>query len=449
MKVKIPFFNLLITLVFVHCIDAQEVLKIMNRYVLIDMNRSGLFSVGDKCSLYRPAFTGDIKTGTVEIVTFRQGKCAAKIISVDVPGGIQVGDYLQKDEADLDYLYQHAPSESSVNSAYNYHSADSQYPIKKNNTLAYIAAGAGLGMLAFGYYSQDRADNTYLNYEKTYNSDDADALYNKTVKLDKQSQISYGIGGAALAFGLFKLIADNVSRSEQSAAFADKPQSIYFATKPNNLVGSACAGFKLGNFVPFMGLDFIWLSVTGDFAYDGQRFWPSSSLHYSSVENIKVDFNGQSSLFIPHFGLKCFLSAKQIKPYLCASYFYSIPKVNFHATWERDTYDLDNIFDNEFIDYDHERETYDFEDIDEDIKDGISDLLHFYGITIGGGGEYYLSKHFSFGGEYGIRMFFNKVSFTHEETKAEPTDIYEKEWDSALMASFKINYAVACLNFYF
>jgi hypothetical protein len=65
-----------------------------------------------------------------------------------------------------------------------------------------------------------------------------------------------------------------------------------------------------------------------------------------------------------------------------------------------------------------------------------------------------ISEHFSVGGEYGFRLFFNKIKYHDEESSSygDPEyyySSYQNKWEDELSLTLKMNYAVVALNFYF
>lgn len=93
------FLKLFIMLVFLcwcHNAYAQNIIKIVKQFVLINNvdEFSGL-SVGDRLPVFRTTGSGNVsRVGEVQIVKFVKGKCAAKIVSESRNMKIAVGDYI-------------------------------------------------------------------------------------------------------------------------------------------------------------------------------------------------------------------------------------------------------------------------------------------------------------------------------------------------------------------
>jgi hypothetical protein len=190
----------------------------------------------------------------------------------------------------------------------------------------------------------------------------------------------------------------------------------------------------------------MWLSVSGNYSeedYDEYYdYYYDIYYEHRSIESTEID--ASAFILIPHFGIKFLMGSRDVKPFLFGNVFFSIPSV----TAESKTRDEEWTYVNDqLVDHEINRDT---DELDDETKDLVNDILGFWGITLGGGAEYFFSENFSIGGEFGVRLIFNTVEYsdkTHEEYG--PNDSYTEEIDSEISASFKVSYAVFTLNYYF
>jgi len=143
-------------------------------------------------------------------VTFRQGKCAAKVIQEKSGYRINKGDYIQQGQgSDLDFLF--GESEPDLNQSRQSRTAHQAGSGRTSHTLSYVLIGTGVASLGYGYYTYGQANSYYDKYEATGNYNEAVKYYNKTIDYDKSAQIYAGIGGGLIAIGVMKIILSNRS----------------------------------------------------------------------------------------------------------------------------------------------------------------------------------------------------------------------------------------------
>ncbi|MBN2000284.1 sigma-70 family RNA polymerase sigma factor [candidate division KSB1 bacterium] len=221
-----------------------------------------------------------------------------------------------------------------------------------------------------------------------------------------------------------------------------------FGIKPGNTVNSAYFGLKMDNLVPMVGVDVVWLTASGKYTDTSEDQWNSyyDGTNYKQKTVSSIDMEGSALLLIPHIGAKYFLGSGDVKPYFFGNAFFSMPSVKMESSWKDESWYYE---DNRQVDHDTDKGS---EDLDEETEDIIKDVLGFWGITIGGGAEYFFSERFSIGGEYGIRLLFNSVNISGESGDSDPNGYgqsYRNEWEGELSASLRVTYAVVSLNFYF
>jgi hypothetical protein len=217
-----------------------------------------------------------------------------------------------------------------------------------------------------------------------------------------------------------------------------------FGVKPGNTINSAYFGYKFGNIVPMVGADILWLSASGTYTDENvDRYYDDYDdvwREHRSVESVSID--GEAFLVMPHLGGKLYFGSKDVKPYLYANFFFSIPSVKAEAESKDESW---YYYDGELIDYYVE----DAESLSKEYKDLIEDVLGFWGITLGGGAEYFFGEHFSVGGEYGIRIIANSIDQSSTTDEDYGTESYTEQVDTEVSASVKVSYAIVTLNYHF
>jgi len=219
-----------------------------------------------------------------------------------------------------------------------------------------------------------------------------------------------------------------------------------FGVKPGSTINSAYLGLKINMLVPFFGVDMFGISASGKYSDTDYNYyysnWSNTTYEWRSIET--TEFSGSAFLLIPHFGAKLYLGTQNVRPYFFGNVFFSKPSVNAEAKWKEEWWEYEN---GHLVDHDIDSDS---EELEDKTKETIEDVLNFWGITFGGGAEYFFSEHFSIGGEYGIRLLFNKIEYSEENQDSyRPDDSYSEKWEGEASACFKVSYAVFTLNYYF
>ena len=81
---------------------------------------------------------------------------------------------------------------------------------RPSNLISYSTFGAGVLTVGLGFLFHNQANSRYEEYEAATTTEDADRLYDETIKLDKRSKISFGVGGGLVAFGAVYYILNRV-----------------------------------------------------------------------------------------------------------------------------------------------------------------------------------------------------------------------------------------------
>jgi hypothetical protein len=217
-----------------------------------------------------------------------------------------------------------------------------------------------------------------------------------------------------------------------------------FGIKPGMTMQTSYFGFTAGRFLPYASMDMLWMSVKMTETRSSHDTYYGNTYDYWEEQT----FKGKAVLFIPHFGAKWFVHGASrsdgLRAYLNADLYLSIPSVSGEEekSW-RQTY-------NGQTESGHWSKK-----MDKDEEELIEDVLSFWGFNLGFGTEYMFSEHFSVGGEYGFRLFFNGIE-RHDESSSSYGNpgspyyqSYQDEWDDELRLTLRMNYAVVALNFYF
>lgn len=192
-----------------------------------------------------------------------------------------------------------------------------------------------------------------------------------------------------------------------------------FSVSPGINLNGAGFGYKINNFVPYIGLQGI--SGTSSVTEKGMRYeFPTNN--YVSYEE-KYKFSG--NVFMPTIGVKYFfMQTNKLKAYGTLSF----TKFLFSAKIEDSIDSTAN----------------------DDLKKALKEIK-VYGAQLGFGAEYFFDDNFSVGGEFGIRQLHVKYKEEHNNRAYDPnTNNYI---DLTTTYDYKLNlyptYVKLSFNFYF
>jgi hypothetical protein len=205
--------------------QAQRILRVSGNYVLIDISRSSGLKVGDQINVFGKSASGDeIIVGKVQIVEFRNDQCAATIVTKNSQYKISVGDKVAvNDSESIDYLFKDDEQENTFRSNQNSFSRNdpnpsrASYGPRKSNTFSAVLIGSGVVAAGLAYYFNDKANDTYDDYQNANTTDKAISYYKDTASLDQNAQISMGVGGGLIALGIIKILLNRSNQSQYSA----------------------------------------------------------------------------------------------------------------------------------------------------------------------------------------------------------------------------------------
>jgi hypothetical protein len=171
-----------------------------------------------------------------------------------------------------------------------------------------------------------------------------------------------------------------------------------FTVKPGFNLNGANIGFKKGRIEPYFGLQFV--------SYN-------SKYKYDSNNQFDDDYESQTKLhvYMPYIGSKFYmLDNESLKTSINVTLFKPF------------------IFGKQIVDGSE----------DSDFKENLKNIK-IYGAELGFGSEYFLSKNFSIGGEFGFRLAYLKDDYTSPDSDYSYTDILK----------LNMSYISASLNYYF
>jgi hypothetical protein len=238
---------------------------------------------------------------------------------------------------------------------------------------------------------------------------------------------------ALLCFLILVLIAS-------SALGQDK---YIFGVKPGNMINSASFGFKMSKWVPFVGVDLVRLSASTTFTDEDYHSWYYDDDLYEYRDINQDKLSGSAFLLMPQLGVKRYMGSGDVKSYFFGSVLHSIPFVSAESESRDEYWEYENGV---LIDHDVD---VDKDELGKETEDLLEDVLGFWGVTLGGGAEYFFNERFSVGGEYGIRLLFIGSKFTDEDRDVEDDYEYVDRYTSEITSSLSLTYALFTLNYHF
>jgi hypothetical protein len=245
---------------------------------------------------------------------------------------------------------------------------------------------------------------------------------------------------------IFVALSVGISFSATNRCFAQN--KFAFGIKPGMTMQTSYFGFTAGKFLPYASMDLLWMTV--NYTETNQENTNSGSYNnsYSSTYWEKHTTKGKAVLFIPHFGSKFYVygsrASEGLRSYLNGDFYFSFSSVS-----GKEEMDWRNTYDGSY------ESGHSSQKLDKQTKDLVKDILSFWGFNLGFGAEYMFSEHFSVGGEYGFRLFFDKIKWRGGDSWSYGTPgssyyySYEDKWEDELALTLKMNYAVVAVNFYF
>lgn len=191
-----------------------------------------------------------------------------------------------------------------------------------------------------------------------------------------------------------------------------------FGVSPGISFNSAYFGYKINNkIVPFIGFQYAGAKLEMEESGIRNDFNTGQIVSY----NEKDEFS--ASIAVPNIGVKYFIKQQnKLQAYLL--YSFSKPIINAKIT-------NNGVDDEDFI---------------ENIKN-----ISMWGSELGFGIEYFLDDNFSFGGEFGLRLFRLKANTSRTNTIFDPNTGNPQEVEIKNDYGFKLSptYSRISLNFYF
>ncbi|MBN1895321.1 hypothetical protein JW906_12540 [bacterium] len=179
---KNPRSILLFALILAGSVFSQNITRISGSHVLIDIDESSGFRVGEKADVMRKTEAGAfMKVADLRVVMYREGKCVGKVLHRG-SNPVQLNDFIQK------------------------RASRAGLSLIGNRTLSYIAIGTGLAACGFGYYYNDQGDQAYDRYLAAVNPDQYNVAVNHVQTYDRRRNFSYGLGAGLVTAGVINLL---------------------------------------------------------------------------------------------------------------------------------------------------------------------------------------------------------------------------------------------------
>jgi hypothetical protein len=202
------------------------------------------------------------------------------------------------------------------------------------------------------------------------------------------------------------------------AAALNAQTNFAFGVKPGIDLNGAYFGVNInGTFVPFVGFDYY--GIGGSIEESGVQY----DYNLGQLINYSNTDEASASVYNLSIGVRAFfMNIEDIKPYFTGTFF----KPFISAEVKQDG------------------------NVDQDVKDAV-DNLSIWGFSLGFGTEYYFSKHFSVGGEFGVRFFIGSFEQTDQVYVYDPGsgNYQESDRDYNLDLNLQLTYSVVTLNYYF
>ncbi len=202
---------------------------------------------------------------------------------------------------------------------------------------------------------------------------------------------------------------------------------VVFSVSPGELLQSAHVGLDMQTFVPYVGLDIA--GAHGKATYDRTYYsYDFTNSRYYRDEVSHQEMEGSATLIVPHIGARMYFGAgKDVKPYVFAELMKSMAFVKGTSTSQSTYYNAAGAVTG--TDESSQK-------LDGAQKDMITDLMGFWGINVGFGGEYAFSERFGVTGEYVLRYLGTGTK--QSESKAATATSSPTNWSDDLSGTLKM-----------
>lgn len=219
-------------------------------------------------------------------------------------------------------------------------------------------------------------------------------------------------------------------------------QGVVFSVSPGMTIQSSSFGYKFGRFIPAIGLDMAFMTVSGEYTTSdwGYDWYIGNYYKWSSISN---EYSGSAVLFMPHISMRYLFVEKPISPYINISVTKCFSSVNGTSSSEYTYYNPDGSI---------MMTSSSAGELDENLKKQIQNVLGFWYYTAGFGAEYCVSPSFSIIGETGLRL---ALSSSEEEGSGTPVSssssstAYTDEWKLKMAAVVGLTYTKVGLCYKF
>jgi hypothetical protein len=159
---------------------------------------------------------------------------------------------------------------------------------------------------------------------------------------------------------------------------------------------------------PYVGLDYMAASFTADI---GMLMWGEnpSTLELVRAAKIGAGVEGSVSFWMPHAGVKYYLSDGESRPYVFGGVYKNFSSIDASLDLAIQSYDETGAKAGDPISSNGDL-------LSDDMKEFVESLLNHWGVQAGFGVEWRVNKYFGIGGEYGVKMHFNSAEQTFKDS---------------------------------
>jgi hypothetical protein len=163
-----------------------------------------------------------------------------------------------------------------------------------------------------------------------------------------------------------------------------------------------------GRLQPYVGLDYISASFTADI---GMLMWAEdpSTEELVKASKISAGVEGSVSCWMPHAGVKYYLSDGESRPYVFGGVYKNFSSIDATLDLKIQGYDETGEKDGDPLSSNGDL-------LSDEMKEFVESLLNHWGVQAGFGVEWRVNKHFGIGGEYGVKMHFNSAEQTFRDS---------------------------------
>lgn len=174
---------------------SQTVIRVQNGYVLFD-SAEGAGKIGETVKVKRRTDAGNVETGSVKLLLFRDGKASGKIVGEPQPMAVQNGDFISHEIVPKTDSVQATPMQKLADACRTVVKVISGYALVdlgterwKTDTVLRVQRGNGAGMAEVGEmkllkYENGKAAAKIVRENEPYRILPGDVVFQKEKELD-------------------------------------------------------------------------------------------------------------------------------------------------------------------------------------------------------------------------------------------------------------------------